>query len=74
MKKPSRLLRDNDSHWYLIPDALITKFEDLLAALGELESSDDYSGAERLYQEIEKFTQYAVNRPSDILIKEWEET
>lgn len=74
MKKPSRLLQDNDGHWYLIPDALITKFEDLLAATEQLESADDFSGSERLYQEMDKFTQYAVNRPSDILIKDWEET
>ena len=72
-KQPSRILCDSDGHSYLIPDHLAPRFKELLALLDELDWATDSPSADRLYKELAKFTQYAIDRPSDILIKDWED-
>lgn len=72
MKKPSRLLQDNDSHWYLIPDTDAARWEQLLSNYPGWD--DESKSADKIRDEVMRLGQYRVDNPSDILIKDWEET
>lgn len=61
---PSQLVQDDDGHWYLVPEAKITRFHDILSM-----DVDDPAA----WKAFEPFTQYAVDGPHRLRILAWEE-
>lgn len=73
MKKFSRLIQDNDGHWYLIPDSKIARFEELIQTFDYLDESEyDSHAAKKIMADLQKFQEYSIDNPSNVLIKDWE--
>jgi hypothetical protein len=68
--EPYRLVRDDDGHSYLVPESKLARFEELCQIV------DDTKGdpGKRVFDELAKYTQYAIDNPNTIRFYHWEET
>lgn len=67
---PYRLTCDDDGHSYLMPETKLARFEELCQLV------DDAKGdpGSRVFDELAKYMQYAIDNPHTIRFYHWEET
>lgn len=60
-----QLRRDEDCHWFLIPESVLDEFDELFSEIEYAETDEELN---HLYGMVSKFWQYRINDPFDLRI------